>query len=89
MRSGVGRVNEYWQQWYESLEFVNDQVLSSDIADDGLINPALGAGAVTLGVTTAGAYLMWQPHPAGKALGAALIALPDPVVYAVAYSILA
>lgn len=83
-------MNEYWEQWYESAQAVNDMVLSATTnnSPDGLISPAVGAGAVTLGVTTAGVILVATRHPGAMAVGAALIAIPDPVVYAVAYSIL-
>ena len=82
-------MNEYYQQWLDHVLDVHDMVISTEQgASDGLISPAYAAGAVTLGVTLGGALLLKQPHPAGKALGAALIALPDPVVFSVAHAIL-
>jgi hypothetical protein len=83
-------MNEYWSQWYETASAVNDMVVSSSTnnSPDGLISPAMGAGVVTLGVTTAGLGLIATRHPAAMAVGAALIAIPDPVVFSVTYAIL-
>ena len=90
-------MNPYYEQWYEMSQMVNEMVLSStkDNRTDGLVLPKLsvspetGAAAITVGVTLAGVGLIRTKHPAAMAVGAGLIALPDPVVYAVAYSILA
>jgi len=89
-------MNEYYEQWYELSQTVNEMVLSStkDNRSDGLtipqfsVSPETGAAAVTVGITLAGVGLIRTKHPAAMAVGAGLIALPDPVVYAVAYSIL-
>lgn len=82
-------MNEHYEMWLEHVMDIHEMVISTEQGQtDGFISPAYAAGAVTLSVTIGGALLLKQPHPAGKALGAALIALPDPVVYSVAYSFL-
>lgn len=79
-------MNEYKQSWYEHTQLMYDPITQSTSHQDDSASMGHIGGAAVLGGTYVAAGLMIRSgHPAAVAAGAAILAIPDPVIYAVGY----
>lgn len=78
--------NQYYDQWYQSTQILHDYNQVGFHQDDSASHSGHLGGAAVLGGTYVAAGLMIRSgNPYAMAAGAAILAIPDPVIYAVGY----
>ena len=75
--------NAHYDAWYEAIQVFSNIPLDSQHETDRLFSPAV-AGGVALSVSYAIAGgLMMTKHPAALAAAGVILAIPDPVIFAI------
>ena len=78
-------MNEYKEAWYQHTQMNYDIANQPRHVDDSASMGHIGGAAVLGGTYIAAGLMIRSGNPAAIAAGAAILAIPDPVIYAVGY----
>jgi hypothetical protein len=78
-------MNEYYNAWYQHTQMNYDIANQPRHTDDSASMGHFGGAAVLGGTYIAAGLMIRSGNPAAIAAGAAILAIPDPVIYAVGY----
>ena len=78
-------MNQYKEAWYQHTQLMYDVTKPPTHVDENASMGHIGGAAVLGGTYVAAGLMIRSGNPAAMAAGAAILAIPDPVIYAVGY----
>lgn len=75
--------NSHYDAWYEAIQVIQNIPIDAQFERDGLFSPATTGGLALAASYTLAGGLMMTKHPVAMATAGVILAIPDPVIFAI------